>query len=164
MTKAQLGAVIRGLVPAIHDYIAACQKPMHDRLTALETQDRLAGEPGPAGLPGKDGADGFGFDDLTVLHDGERGVTFRFLKGDRVKEFTVTIPAVIYRGVYTTGKTYEQGDTVTWDGSMWHCNGATMARPGDGSTAWQMTVRRPRDGRDGKDAPTIPVVSVGRTS
>ena len=115
---------------------------------------------GKDGLHGKDGLDGFGFDDLSVLHDGARLLTFRFQQGTRVKDFAVTIPAVIYRGVYADGKTYDQGDTTTWAGSLWHCNEPTTTKPGDGSKAWTLTVKRGRDGKDGQDAPSLPVVKV----
>jgi integrin beta 3 len=96
-----------------------------------------------------------------VLHDGERGITVRFVKGDRVKDFPITFPVEIYRGVYVDGKTYERGDGVTWGGSEWGCNEATNAKPGDGSKAWTLKVKRGRDGKDGQDAPSLAVVKVG---
>jgi hypothetical protein len=121
----------------------------------------LTGATGEKGMNGTNGADGLGFDDLSVLHDGQRTVTFRFIKADRIREFTVTIPAVIYQGVYAEGQTYEKGDTTTWGGSLWHCNEPTTTKPGDGSKAWTLTVKRGRDGKDGHDAPSaLPVVKV----
>lgn len=95
----------------------------------------------------KDGVDGLGFDDLSVLHDGERGVTVRFTKGDKIKEFTFTIPTMIFRGVYKQETAYEQGDTVTWAGSCWVALKATTEKPGTG-TEWQLAVKRGRDGKD----------------
>lgn len=58
------------------------------------------------------------------------------------------IPAMLYRGIFKAG-TYEQGDTVTWDGSLWHCNAkSTDGAPGK-SSDWQLCVKR---GNHGKDA------------
>lgn len=172
MTLSELAVVVKGLAPVIREYVAK----LTDRVTELETLAK--GEPGPAGprgpegpegKPGRDGRDGvpgahgekgldgargmngqdgLGFDDLAVLHDGERGVTFRFIKGDKVKEFTVTVPALIYRGVYTDGKTYEPGDVVTWGGSTWHNGEPTTTKPGEGSKSWTLMVKRGRDGKD----------------
>ena len=62
----------------------------------------------------------------------------------------------------TDGKTYERGDGVTWAGSEWHCNEPTTTKPGDGSKAWTLKVKRGRDGKDGRDAMTAPVLSVKR--
>src|SRR6185295_937132 len=129
MTVKDLALLAKGLAPVLWD--------LKQRLLAVERKERgldgkdgPTGPPGPPGPPGRDGRDGvpgapgipgekgvdgrhgqdgLGFDDLAVLHDGARGVTFRLIKGDRIKEFHVTIPAVIYRGVYTDGKTHDVG-------------------------------------------------------
>jgi hypothetical protein len=183
MTHAELAVVVKAIAPVLREYVGA----LTDRVQQIETLAK--GEPGPPGLPGPkgdagrdglpgvpgppghgldgargiDGQDGLGFDDLAVLHDGERSVTFRFLKNDRIKEFAVTFPMEIYRGVYADGKTYDRGDRVTWAGSEWHANEPTTTKPGDGSKAWTLTVKRGRDGKDGLDAPgALPVVTVGR--
>lgn len=118
---------------------------------------------GPAGLNGKDGADGLGWDDLVVEQIDERTAVVKCQRGLQVKEVgRMTFPVEIYRGVYLDGKTYERGDGVTWAGSEWHCNEATSTRPGDGSKAWTLKVKRGRDGKDGKDASSLPVVSIKR--
>lgn len=58
------------------------------------------------------------------------------------------IPAQVYKGVFDASD-YEQGDTVTWAGSLWHCNKtATTAKPGDGSPDWTLAVKKGRDGRE----------------
>jgi hypothetical protein len=99
----------------------------------------------------KDGTDGVGFDDLTVEHDGARNVVLRFVKGDQVKEFPLTVPALIYRGVFTEGKTYDPGDVVTWGGSMWHCDEASASKPGEpGTKGWTLSVKRGSPGKDGQ--------------
>jgi integrin beta 3 len=118
------------------------------------------GEKGLDGINGKDGADGLGFDDFEELYDGERTITRRYIRGDRVKEFVHKMPLEIYRGVWVE-KTYERGDGVTWAGSEWHCNETTTTKPGEGSKAWTLKVKRGRDGKDGRDAVSVPVVSVG---
>jgi hypothetical protein len=138
-----------------------------ERVAVLETRTPV---PGPAGKDGangadgangKDGADGLGFGDLAVVQEGERAFTVRASRDGQVKDLgTLTFPVEIYRGVYLDGKSYEPGDRTTWAGSEWHCNEPTQAKPGDGSKAWTLTVKRGRDGRDGKDAPSLPVVSV----
>lgn len=182
MTLSELAVVVKGLAPVIREYVAK----LTDRVTELETLAK--GEPGPAGprgpegpegKPGRDGRDGvpgahgekgldgargmngqdgLGFDDLAVLHDGERGMTFRFTKGDRVKEFTVTIPLLIYRGVFSEGKTYQAGDVVTYGGNAWHCRKETNIKPdyiGQGPQPkdfWTLMVKEGRAGKDGRDS------------
>ena len=76
--------------------------------------------PGPQGEPGQPGKDGA---------DGTAGLSFE--------------------GVYQDGKSYDLGNLVTWAGSSWHCNEATTTKPGDGSRAWTLMVKRGRDGKDG---------------
>jgi len=64
-------------------------------------------------------------------------------------------PTMLYRGIYVADAGYEPGDTVTWAGSLWHCQraarGETPDAPGDGDRAWRLVAKRGRDGRDGKD-------------
>lgn len=159
---------------AVSDYVSRALRPLLQRVAELEDRQPQKGEPGQDGVGvagaainrsgdlmitlsnGKilmlgqvDGRDGLGFDDLSVDHDGERLVTFRFVQGERVKEFPVTFPALIYRDVYRPEKAYVRGDVVTFGGSMWHCNAATEEKPGDGSAAWTLAAKRGRDGRDG---------------
>jgi hypothetical protein len=126
----------------------------------LPGRDGVNGKDGAPGLNGKDGADGLGFDDLSVLHDGERTVTFTFTQGDRVKAFPVVFPVDIYRGVWVEGKQYERGDGVTWAGAVWHANGETLTKPGDGSKDWTLKVKKGRDGRDGKVAQGSPQMKI----
>lgn len=117
-------------------------------------RDGLAGQPGRSGekgADGKDGLDGLGFDDIRCEYDGERAFGLKFQRGDRVKEIGgFVLPLVIYRGVFTQGKSYDKGDAVTQGGSYWIAREATMSKPGDGATAWQLAVKAGRDGREGK--------------
>lgn len=79
----------------------------------------------------------------------ERNFEFSALFNDgTVEKKSFTIPAQIYRGVHSEGKPYERGDTVTWAGSLWHCETPTDERPGEGG-AWRLAVKRGRDGKDG---------------
>jgi hypothetical protein len=96
---------------------------MRERLAVVEARPSQPGPPGEPGPPGKDGLDG---------KDGTAGLT--------------------YVGVYQDGKEYLPGDLATWAGSSWHCNEPTTTKPGDGSKAWTLMVKRGRDGKDGKGA------------
>ena len=58
------------------------------------------------------------------------------------------VPLMIYRGVWKDGA-YEAGDTITWDGSLWHCEAPTAGKPGE-SGGWKLVAKRGRDGKDGK--------------
>lgn len=155
-----------------------------DRLAVLEAKERgldgAEGPVGPEGKPGRDGRDGgygpsgrdgdpgkdgrdgkdaLGFDDLSVLYDGERTITHRFMKDDQIKEFAVTLPIVLDRGVWTAGRAYDKGDGVTWGGSFWIAQEATTAKPGESSAAsraWRLAVKSGRDGKEGKAGPVGP--------
>jgi hypothetical protein len=97
----------------------------------------------------KDGKDGINWDDLKIEHDGARTVTFRYARGENSKEFTITFPAIVYRGVFKDGETYARGDLATLDGSLWICNAEqTKARPGTGDPAWSLGAKKGRDGKD----------------
>lgn len=130
-------------------------------LTNGETRN-LGPVVGKDGAPGKDGADGFGFDDLEASYDGEKTVTLKFTKGERVKEFAFTLPVVIDRGIYAEGKEYKAGDGATWAGSFWIAQKDTSSKPGEGGD-WRLAVKKGRDGRDGvvKDAKPVEPVRVG---
>lgn len=96
----------------------------------------------------KDGVDGFGFDDMTVEQDGERTFVWRFVRGDREKEFRFDLPVVIDRGVWREG-TYKRGDGVTLGGCFFIAQRDTTAKPvdGTGSDDWRMAARKGRDGK-----------------
>jgi collagen type III alpha len=111
--------------------------------TLQRTVDRL-----PKPQNGKDGADGLGFDDLEVSHDGARGFTLKFAQGDRVKEFSFKIPALLEQGVYAVGRSYDKGDGVTFGGSYWIAQTDTSRKPGENAD-WRLAVKKGRDGKDG---------------
>jgi integrin beta 3 len=157
------------LVDSISGLIEAKLAPLRERLLIQQAEiehlksrpepqpgrDGLPGAPGTPGrdgAPGERGADGLGFDDLQVERISERRVVFKFVRGDRVKEFPVDIPAVIYRGVHQEGTAYECGDTVTWAGCLWHANEVTATKPGQGNKAWTLCTKAGRDGKAGQSA------------
>jgi hypothetical protein len=154
------------LVDAIQNFIEAKIAPLREKLLLQQAEiaalkarpapqpgrDGLPGVPGRDGQPGAPGADGLGFDDLQLERINERRVVFKFARGDRVREFPVDIPAVIYRGVHQDGAAYEHGDTVTWAGCLWHANEVTASKPGQGNKAWTMCSKAGRDGRAGQSA------------
>lgn len=116
-----------------------------ERLASL-VRDEAAKIPVPR--DGKDGRDGFGFDDMAVEHDGERAIVLRFARGDQTKEFALNIPAVLDRGVWREGASYAKGDAVTWAGSLWIAQEGTAEKPETGH-GWRLAVKRGRDGKDG---------------
>lgn len=119
----------------------------------LPGRDGAPGAKGADGCDGKDGVDGFGFDDLEADFDGERTLTVRFVKGERVKTKACLLAVPLYRGVFEEGQSYVKGDVVTWAGSAWIAKAPTTAKPGlagEPSRAWQLAVKAGRDGREGK--------------
>lgn len=106
---------------------------------------------GKDGDPGKPGRDGFALDDFdaTLMEDG-RTVLLSFDSGDQSFKVELGIPAMIYRGVYQDGGTYQKGDTVTWGGSLWHCDaGETAEKPDSAEKHWTLAAKKGRDGKDG---------------
>ncbi len=99
------------------------------------------------GKDGRDGTNGVGWDDMTVEHDGKRGVTLKWIKGDAQHIAEIVIPCVIDAGFFKEGQTYEQGDGVTFGGSYWIAQKATSAKPEVGSEDWRLAVRKGRDGK-----------------
>ncbi len=111
------------------------------------------------GKDGRDGRDGFNLEDFdaTLMDDG-RTILLSFDRGDLSYKIELAIPAMIYRGVYREAE-YQRGDTVTWGGSLWHCDAdGTKEKPGDGSRNWTLAAKR---GRDGKDGTTLPAKAHG---
>jgi hypothetical protein len=113
------------------------------------------GKDGAAGNDGIDGKDGIGFDDLNVLHDGERGVTLRFTRGDTVKDFPIEFPIWLDRGVWVQ-RSYARSDGVSWNGSFWIAQRDTEGKPDTADSGWRLAVKRGRDGKNGQIPPTVP--------
>lgn len=100
------------------------------------------------GVDGRNGSDGLGFDDMLVEHDGKRGISLIFTKGDTKHVAEIVIPCVIDAGFFKEGDDYEKGDGVTFGGSYWIAQKATSAKPEVGSADWRLAVRKGRDGKD----------------
>ena len=103
----------------------------------------------PKPRDGIDGEDGLGFEDLEVVQGEDlRTFTFKFARGEKVREWSFSVPAMIDRGVFEQGKEYREGDTVSWGGHMWVVKAErTEAKPNEGGTDWRLAVRRGRDGK-----------------
>ena len=87
---------------------------------------------------------------VDIQQDNERSFSITLERASgalEVKSFDV--PVTIYRDVFKSGNEYKPGDTVTWGGSLWHCNEATSDKPGEvGSKGWTLAVKKGRDLRD----------------
>ncbi|EPY1018273.1 phage portal protein, partial [Escherichia coli] len=93
-----------------------------------------------------------GVADIDVSMTGERlfSVVVRQSSGQRTEKI-FSLPVMLYRGVFRAGETYHPGDTVTWGGSLWHCNSMTEDKPGEAhSSAWTLAAKRGRDAGGGK--------------
>jgi hypothetical protein len=77
-------------------------------------------------------------DDLRTL-----SITIRHSNGHTVAH-RKSMPVVIDRGIWTEGKQYAQGDSVTWNGSVWIAEKESPdGRPGDGvSKDWRLSAKR----------------------
>lgn len=116
---------------------------------------RVAGRDGDPGKPGKDGRDGFQLEnfDAKLMDDG-RTILLSFEQQDLMYSVELGVPAMIYRGVYKEGSEYEKGDTVTWGGSLWHCDTEkTAEKPDSSEKHWTLAAKRGRDGKDGGARP-----------
>lgn len=91
-----------------------------------------------------------GVDEASITAKSAREFVFAVKMSDgKTVENAITLPAMIYRGVFKSGEKYAKGDTATLDGSLWHCNTDTSARPGS-SEDWTLCAKRGRDGRNGE--------------
>lgn len=105
----------------------------------------------PRPLDGKDGADGVGFDDLSLEFDPTRGYELRCTRGDVVKSWSVGLP--FYAGIWQSGR-YPKSAVVTAKGALWIALVETQAKPGeddDASRDWKLCVKAGRDGKPGRD-------------
>jgi integrin beta 3 len=135
-------------------------------------RDGATGEKGADGINGRDGSngrdgvDGLGFDDLSIVHDGERTITFRLQRGELVKDYPVYLAGMLLdRGVYTSERNYTAGDVVSHAGSMWIAKGdGAGLQPGTdrGAALWRLAVKKGADGREGKAGPAGPAGVNGR--
>ncbi|VVA47925.1 hypothetical protein SERVES_01646 [Serratia ficaria] len=91
-----------------------------------------------------------GISTVDVANDDERMFSVTVTRASGTCETkTFGIPVMIYRGVFKAEGSYHPGDTVTWGGSLWHCDEATADKPGEvGSKGWTLAAKRGRDGKD----------------
>ena len=150
-------AAVKAFIDAELATLAARIKALEEKPAPLPARDGRDGLPGPAGRDGapgpggtngKDGLDGLGFDDFEIAFDHERTVKFIWARAGVIKERSIKVPWQLYRGVFKDGTSYSQGDVVTFGGSAWVAKEDTTTKP-EASAAWQLAVKR---GRDGKDA------------
>lgn len=86
-----------------------------------------------------------------VAEDGGRVIKRRTLYSDgQVFEREIKTTAMVYRGLYAEERGYDVGDVTTWGGSVWHCEAPTSDRPGEGSKAWRLAVKKGAPGKDAK--------------
>lgn len=98
--------------------------------------------------PAKQGESGFSLDDFAAeMQPDGRTVQMKFARGDQVQTYDLMLPVMIYRGVFKEGQSYERGDTVTWGGSLWHCDEPTDEKPEGPGKAWTLAAKRGRDGK-----------------
>ena len=97
---------------------------------------------------GGKGADGLGFDDLTVEYDGERSFSLVFAKGEEERAFSFDLPMMIDRGVFVDGKQYATGDTVTFGGSIWVAQKAQPEGKPGLSEDWRLAVKKGRNAKE----------------
>jgi len=117
--------------------MAAIDKAITEKVAAI-----------PVPKDGNDGRDAFQLEDFeaSVLDDG-RTIRFAMTAGGEQRAYHLPFPVVIDRGVYRDGQKYEQGDAVTWAGSIWIAQKETEAKP-DAGDGWRLSVKRGRDGKD----------------
>lgn len=90
---------------------------------------------------------------VDIEHSELRSFTLTVNRTSGVSETkTFDVPVMIYQGVFKSGQEYLPGDTVTWGGSLWHCDEQTQDKPGEtGSKGWTLAAKRGRDGRTRND-------------
>lgn len=91
-----------------------------------------------------------GVSSVDIKQDNQRTFSISLERASGAVEIkSFDVPVTIYRDVFKAGTEYQPGDTVTWGGSMWHCNEPTTDKPGEtGSKGWTLAVKKGRDLRD----------------
>jgi hypothetical protein len=111
-------------------------------------KDGRDGIDGKDGIHGKDGRDGVATtDELTSLIEAQVEKRLADVVEKRIQEAFAKLPQIGYKQVFKEGETYLNGNFVTWNGSVWHCNYETDTKPGEGNPAWTLAVKKGRDGK-----------------
>lgn len=78
----------------------------------------------------------------------ERTFIARTFTSTGVFEVTRKVQSLVYRQLWVATKDYEQGDCVTWGGSMWVAikHEGQYKQPGTEGSGWRLAVRAGRDG------------------
>lgn len=104
---------------------------------------------------GKDGRDGISLEDCRAEMKSDRVIAFHFKGGEKVHSTELRLKGYpIYRGIYKPGE-YEEGDSVTYGGSIWIAEKDTKGTPGTANSGWRLAVKRGNDGKDGSDASAL---------
>jgi hypothetical protein len=85
--------------------------------------------------------------DVEMLDDRTLSIKTMLSNGE-TQEKTLKLKNIKYKGVVSEGATYEEGDFVTWGGSIWHCDEPTSERPREGHKSWTLAVKKGRDYRE----------------
>lgn len=121
-------------------------------------RDGERGEAGISGNPGANGKDGQNgtIENVQLVYDGERTVSFQFKDGTPVEGWSVKLPMLLDRGVYSSEKAYDTGDVVSYGGSGWIAKADSQGKqPGtnEGAPYWRLAVKRGNDGKVGPVGP-----------
>lgn len=112
---------------------------------------------GKDGNPGKDGADGLCFDDLTVSFDGD-AIVHEYQRGEKSLTQRFPINVMKHIGFWRAGMEAKSGNVTTHNGCSWLCLKDTSEVPSYESKDWILSARKGRDGLDARDAkPAEPV-------
>ena len=85
---------------------------------------------------------------ITITPTSERDFEIKTALSDGAESTNVlTVPALIYKGVYKDDCEYSKGDVVTQGGSMWSCGADTKEKPANGCNDWTLCVKHGRDAR-----------------
>jgi integrin beta 3 len=126
-------------------------------------RDAIDGRDGRDGVDGAPGRDGFSLEHFSAESlAGGRVLVLTLSSGDLTVRCELPTAMMIYRGVFQASGDYQPGDTVTWAGSIWHCNEPTSERPGEGGKTWTLAVKKGRDGKDGERGETGATGAKGR--
>jgi hypothetical protein len=85
--------------------------------------------------------------DIEMLDDRTLSIKTVLSNGE-TQEKTLKLKNIKYKGVVSEGATYDEGDFVTWGGSIWHCDEPTSERPREGHKSWTLAVKKGRDYRE----------------
>ena len=118
---------------------------------------------------GKDGRDAIPIENFDVsLCPDLRTVKFSLSDGEKSIEKEIKIPAILDRGVYSSNKSYEQGDAVTYAGGIFIAQVDNPTGAPETSQDWRLAVKRGRDGRESvkidRKIETVKVKNAGNTT